>query len=161
MRAVAPAAGRPGDLVTSRRVFLASLAGGLFAGSGIAQAQQTGKVYRIGYLSPTSPPVASRFTEAFRQGLRELGWVEGQNIAFRRRGAATAPEERRDMQICISRCRILGRWRLDEAVSPNIRGAGLPITCWRTGSHHGDDNVIQVSDVVPRTGHVNALSRGK
>jgi ABC-type uncharacterized transport system substrate-binding protein len=87
MRAVAPPAGRPGDPVTSRRVFLASVAGGLFAGSGIVQAQQTGKVYRIGYLGPTSPPVASRFTEAFRQGLRELGWVEGQNIVIEYRFA--------------------------------------------------------------------------
>lgn len=46
----------------------------------LADAQPTGKVYRIGILSSgqaTTPPVA-----AFRQGLRELGWVEGQNIVI-------------------------------------------------------------------------------
>jgi putative ABC transport system substrate-binding protein len=38
-------------------------------------------VYRIGLLSPFSPSGAAAWHQAFRQGLRELGWVEGQNIA--------------------------------------------------------------------------------
>jgi len=45
-----------------------------------AHAQQTAKVPRVGELaerSPTDPSLA-----AFRQGLRELGWVEGQNCIF-------------------------------------------------------------------------------
>lgn len=41
-------------------------------------AQQT--VSRIAYLSPDSGP--SLYSEAFRQGLRDLGWVEGQNVAI-------------------------------------------------------------------------------
>jgi ABC-type uncharacterized transport system substrate-binding protein len=45
-----------------------------------ALAQPTGKVYRIGVLSGGS--AGSAPLEAFRQGLRELGWVEGQNIAI-------------------------------------------------------------------------------
>jgi putative ABC transport system substrate-binding protein len=48
-----------------------------------AESQQTGKVYRIGFLASGSPPdpsqPASPFA-AFRQGLRELGYIEGQNI---------------------------------------------------------------------------------
>jgi putative ABC transport system substrate-binding protein len=72
--------------VTSRRAFLGTLASGLFS-SRIAEAQQTGKVYRISYLSPSSATATSRFTESFRQGLRELGWVEGQNIAIEYRFA--------------------------------------------------------------------------
>jgi putative tryptophan/tyrosine transport system substrate-binding protein len=47
-------------------------------------AQQAGRVYRIGYLSP-SPPETSG--EVFRQALRELGWIEGRNIAFEYRWA--------------------------------------------------------------------------
>jgi len=43
-------------------------------------AQPTGKVYRIGVLSGGSAGAAP--VEAFRQGLRELGWVEGRNIAI-------------------------------------------------------------------------------
>jgi len=54
-----------------------------------AEAQPEGKVYRIGYLSPVplSAPPVSRLTEAFRQGLRELGWVEDQNIVIECRTA--------------------------------------------------------------------------
>jgi len=47
-----------------------------------ADAQQTGKVHRIGYLSSGSSTAVPRVIEAFRQGLRELGWVEGQNIVI-------------------------------------------------------------------------------
>jgi putative ABC transport system substrate-binding protein len=47
-----------------------------------AEAQQTGKVYRIGYLSAGSIPANSPNLEAFQQGLHERGWIEGQNIAI-------------------------------------------------------------------------------
>ena len=53
----------------------------------IAEARQTGKVPRIGYLSPTSPSVSPTRIEAFRQGLRELGYVEGKNIVIEYRYA--------------------------------------------------------------------------
>ena len=51
-------------------------------------AQQTGKVYRIGFLTAVSPGKAfkSRLA-AFRQGLRELGYVEGKNIVIEERYA--------------------------------------------------------------------------
>ena len=45
-----------------------------------ADAQQPGKVARIGYLAQGSAPSGPIF-EAFRQGLRELGYVEGENLA--------------------------------------------------------------------------------
>jgi putative ABC transport system substrate-binding protein len=49
-----------------------------------AEAQQPGKVYRIGFLSGTTIP---DLLEALRQGLREAGWVEGQNFNFEYRSA--------------------------------------------------------------------------
>jgi putative tryptophan/tyrosine transport system substrate-binding protein len=52
-----------------------------------AEAQQTGKVWRIGYLSAGSRLGAEAREEAFRQGLRELGYVEGQNITIEYRYA--------------------------------------------------------------------------
>ena len=61
---------------------LAPLAHGL-----IAQAQQPTKVPRIGYLSAASPSAISARIEAFRQGLRELGYVEGKNIIIEWRSA--------------------------------------------------------------------------
>jgi hypothetical protein len=54
-----------------------------------AEAQPAGTVPRIGVLSPSAPsdPRMQRRLEAFQQGLRELGYVEGQNIAFESRWA--------------------------------------------------------------------------
>jgi putative ABC transport system substrate-binding protein len=55
------------------------VAGGLLLTRLDAAAQQAGKVYRIGFLWDT-PAVWPHALEAFRQGLRDLGWVEGQNL---------------------------------------------------------------------------------
>jgi putative ABC transport system substrate-binding protein len=53
----------------------------------VAEAQQPGKIFRIGYLSPGNPGSESTDFEAIRRGLRELGYIEGQNIAFEYRHA--------------------------------------------------------------------------
>src|SRR5262249_3746755 len=53
----------------------------------IAEAQQPKKVPRIGYLSNFDPATESTRIEAVRQALRELGYIEGQNIAFEYRYA--------------------------------------------------------------------------
>jgi putative ABC transport system substrate-binding protein len=66
------------------KVFGFALSTILFALCVFAEAQQPKKVPRLGFLSPTSDD--SR-VEAFRQGLRELGYVEGQNIAIEYRWA--------------------------------------------------------------------------
>jgi putative ABC transport system substrate-binding protein len=52
----------------------------LFAIYGSVNAQQPRKVPRIGILTPGPVGPRSHFFEAFRQGLRELGYVEGRNI---------------------------------------------------------------------------------
>src|SRR5512135_1236785 len=65
-----------------RRTFIGSIAGGVLVAPLAANAQPAGKVYRIGYLTTGSPTVASGFSEAFRQGLRELGWIEGKNVVI-------------------------------------------------------------------------------
>jgi len=59
----------------------------LFALSLSAQAQQPKKAPRIGYLGATSVSATSDRTEPFRQGLRELGYVEGKNIVIEWRSA--------------------------------------------------------------------------
>jgi len=48
----------------------------------VAEAQQAGKVPRIGFLSGSPPSSIKARTEAFRQGLRDLGYVEGKNIVI-------------------------------------------------------------------------------
>ena len=59
----------------------------LFGWVGMAQAQQPTKIPRIGYLSLGSSITATTRYEAFRQGLRELGYVEGKNIVTEWRAA--------------------------------------------------------------------------
>ena len=68
--------------VMHRRMFLCGLTLGALAAAPVAQAQQAGKLYRIGLLggSPPNSPGGRRAWEGFFQGLRELGYVEGQNI---------------------------------------------------------------------------------
>jgi ABC-type uncharacterized transport system substrate-binding protein len=57
-------------------------AGALLAAAVTVEAQQPKRVARIGYLSSGSPTSAEKGVEAFRQALRELGYVEGHNISI-------------------------------------------------------------------------------
>jgi putative tryptophan/tyrosine transport system substrate-binding protein len=68
-----------------RRTFVRASVLSLLAGPRVAEAQPAGKVYRLGYLTPVT--VNPSVLEAFRQGLRDLGWVEGQNIVIEYRSA--------------------------------------------------------------------------
>ncbi|HSE47044.1 MAG TPA: ABC transporter substrate-binding protein [Gemmatimonadales bacterium] len=69
-----------------RRTFLGTLAGGLLAGSVGARAQQAVKPPRIGYLHPNLA-ASPHLTEAFRQGLHDLGYVDGRNVVIEYRDA--------------------------------------------------------------------------
>src|SRR5262249_53173497 len=75
---------RRGDRMTSkmdRREFIALL-GGAAAWPLAARAQQPGKLPTIGFLGATTPLVESQRLAAFVQRLRELGWMEGRNVAI-------------------------------------------------------------------------------
>jgi len=54
----------------------------------VVEAQQAGKIPRIGMLMPGTPSTNAHLAEAFRQGLRELGYIEGRNILLEPRYAA-------------------------------------------------------------------------
>jgi len=68
-----------------RRTFIGMMAGSLLASPLVVEAQQAANVPRIGYLSLAQSPNPT--TEAFHQGLRELGYFEGQNIIVEYRWA--------------------------------------------------------------------------
>jgi putative tryptophan/tyrosine transport system substrate-binding protein len=70
-----------------RRVFIGTLTGGLLVAPLGAEAQQAGKVYRIGWLAitPRTSSPLQRQSESFLQGLRDRGFVEGQNVIIERR----------------------------------------------------------------------------
>ena len=65
-----------------KKFFALTLSTMLFALCFPAYAQQAKKAPRIGYLSNSSPSSARETVGAFRQGLRDLGYIEGQNIVF-------------------------------------------------------------------------------
>jgi len=65
-----------------KKITVLTLCALLFALGVPAEAQQPTKVPLIGYLSSTSSFAGSSRIEAFRQGLRELGYVEGKNITI-------------------------------------------------------------------------------
>ena len=77
-----------------------------------AEAQPAGKVYRIGLLWD-SPAVFPESIEAFRQGLRELGYVEGRNITIEYRWAEGKPERIREL------AEELVRLKVDVIVAPS------------------------------------------
>jgi putative tryptophan/tyrosine transport system substrate-binding protein len=64
----------------------------LLVGATIAEAQETGKIFRIGFLDPTNASGMAVMVDAFRQELSKLGWIEGKNIAFEYRFAEQKPE---------------------------------------------------------------------
>jgi len=94
----------------SRRAFLAS-SGALFAAPLAAAAQHAGKVHRIGFLWD-NPAVFPDEIQAFRAGLRELGYVEGRNIVIEYRWAEGNPERMRRL------AEELVRLKVDVIVAP-------------------------------------------
>src|SRR5882724_1871173 len=70
-----------------KNIFCLALCAMLFALCVSAHAQQPTKIPRIGFLITSSPAVIAPRMDAFQQGLRELGYVEGKNILIERRHA--------------------------------------------------------------------------
>src|SRR5215204_7186103 len=73
----------------NRREFIAGIANAA-VWPHAAHAQHAGRFHRIGFLRNASPPRS--FIQAFREGLRELGYVEGQNISINYGLAESAAE---------------------------------------------------------------------
>jgi putative ABC transport system substrate-binding protein len=70
-----------------RRGFIEVIAGGLLAAPLTADAQQAAKVPRIGFLGNSTAALEANLVGPFREGLRELGYVEGRNILIEYRWA--------------------------------------------------------------------------
>jgi ABC-type uncharacterized transport system substrate-binding protein len=98
--------------VTDRRTFIASVVGAVLAAPLTAGAQQGGKVYRVGFLWD-SPAVFPDAIDAFRQGLRDLGYVEGRTIVIEYRWTDGKPERMREL------AEELVRLKVDVIVAPS------------------------------------------
>jgi putative ABC transport system substrate-binding protein len=85
--------------VMDRRAFVTVTVGACALESLGVRAQQAGKVVRIGLLVPrTEPERADQVAlETLRTGLRELGWIEGRNLAIETRWAGVEPQRQREV----------------------------------------------------------------
>jgi putative ABC transport system substrate-binding protein len=93
--------------VIDRRTFIATLTGGLLTAPLAAEAQQAAKVIRIGWLGQAAPaPEVLRIVDAFRGGLRELGYVDGRNFILEDRWAHGNVERLADLAADLVRSKV-------------------------------------------------------
>jgi putative ABC transport system substrate-binding protein len=78
----------------------------LTMGGAVASAQQPAKIPRVVWLTTGSPSIISGRVEAFRQAMRELGYVEGKNILIESRGAENIRERRKALAEELARLKV-------------------------------------------------------
>ncbi len=131
----------------NRRTFLCGLTLGTLALPFAAEAQQAGKVYRVGFLWD-SPAMFPDAIEAFRRGLRDLGWVEGQNIVIEHRWSEGRFDRLHDL------AEELVRLKVDVIIAPSSIYTGAAKRATSTIP------IIFVSHADPiGSGHVASLAR--
>jgi putative ABC transport system substrate-binding protein len=89
-----------------RRAFIAGLSFGLLGVPGAGEAQPAAKAPRIGWLGGPTRESAEVFVREFRRGLKDLGWVEGQNIVIEWRFAGGRAERLPDLAAELVRLRV-------------------------------------------------------
>jgi putative ABC transport system substrate-binding protein len=99
----------------TRRFFIWLVTTVVLSTFSVAEAQHAVKVFRIGYLSTTFPGSATH--EAFRQGLRDFGYVEGKDIVIEWRYAEGNPDRFAELAADLVRNKV------DVIVAPNARAA--------------------------------------
>ena len=72
----------------------------------IAEAQQTGKIFRMGILDPSTASGSAVFWEALRQELSKLGWIEGKNITIEYRFAEQENERLPELAADLARLKV-------------------------------------------------------
>ena len=112
-----------------------------------AQAQQPAKVPRIGYLGGTSPAAYAGRIEAFRQGLRELGYVEGKNLVIERRYAEGKPDRLGELAAELVRLKVDIIISAGPAVTRFLKAATstIPIVMTNEGDPVGSGFVVSLS----------------
>jgi putative ABC transport system substrate-binding protein len=125
----------------TRREFLTLLGGAAATWPLAARAQQQGRIPRIGIIDDTP------MWDAFRQGLRDLGYLEGQNIAFEYRRADGAPERLAEAATDLARrpVDVIATFGTAPSIAAKAATTTIPIV------------MIAVGDVV-RTGLVQGLA---
>jgi putative ABC transport system substrate-binding protein len=97
--------GKAGRTAMTKKTILLALCSLLLAPCSTVEAQQPTKVPRIGFLGTSPSAIAARI-EAFRQGLREVGYVEGKNIVIEWRYAEGKPERMSELAAELVRLKV-------------------------------------------------------
>jgi len=132
---------------TAHRFLLLILIIAILGAPFVANAQQAGKIHRIGFLGtlPTSP-----YDEVFRQGLREVGYVEGQNIVIERRYSEGKVERLADLAA------ELVRLKVDVIV---VDTCGAPLNAASQATSTIPIVVAACNDDLVATGLISSLAR--
>jgi putative ABC transport system substrate-binding protein len=132
--------------MTTRRKLLVALGTGALAAAFSSLTQQQAKVWRIGYLSPRAG--IDSFAEAFLQGLRDLGYVEGQNIVIEWRFASGKADRLPELAAELVRlnvdCILAGG--ANSALAAKQATSTIPIVMGNT-----DDDPVRLGLVVGRS----------
>lgn len=89
-----------------KRKFSSLLAIVILIFTATAIAQQTGKIFRIGYLDPSTASGSALLLEEFRQEMRKFGWIEGKNFAIEYRFADQKNERLADLAADLVRLKV-------------------------------------------------------
>ena len=130
-----------------RRAFLAAAAA-LLAAPLAAEAQQGGKVRRIGLLTTSSEHPQRELADAFRRGLAELGYVEGQNIVIEYRSAQGRAERFPDLFAELARLEvdlILSVGGTPVARAAKQANVTIPVIVPAMGDPVGDGVVVSLA----------------
>jgi len=99
--------GGQGERKPVRNKFLVFVLTALFlAGVNPSHAQQTGTIFRIGILDPSTASGSAVFWEALRQELSKLGWIEGKNIAIEYRFAEGKADRQPELAADLARLKV-------------------------------------------------------
>ena len=97
------------------RILLAAVA--IISFLNIAEAQQTGKIFRIGFLDISTAAGMAILVDSFRQELSKLGWIEGKSITIEYRFAEQKPERLPELAADLVRLKV------DLIVTPSTTSA--------------------------------------
>jgi putative ABC transport system substrate-binding protein len=90
-----------------KKIFFLTFCAMLFALCSSVEAQQTGKIFHIGFLDPSTASGSAVLLDAFRQELSKLGWIEGKSFTIEYRFAENkGPERQRELAADLVRLKV-------------------------------------------------------
>ena len=130
-----------------RREFITLLGGAAAAWPLAARAQQPATLPTIGYLGASPPEVASQWTAAFVQRLRELGWIEGRTIAIEYRWADGRSERFAEIAAEFVRLKVnlIFTYSTPSVVAAKQATSSIPIVFPTAGDPVGNKLVVSLA----------------